>query len=143
MGIDIKNISTDGSTIKNYQKAWRGQIHTSLKSDAAKREIDVHSTVAAMLKKFIGERKQGLLFCSRKQLWQANIFQLRPHGLIVVAILYRETYATDRSHCASKSLEWGHTDGPARGGRPGPDVSMSFGSRPSADQKQTKGSQRG
>ena len=89
MGIDIKNISTDGSTIKNYQKAWRGQIHTSLKRDAAKREIDVHSTVAAMLKKFIGERKQGLLFCSRtgKQLWQTNIFQLRPHGLIVVAIL--------------------------------------------------------
>ncbi len=30
LGIDIKNISTDGSIIEIYQKAWRGQIHTSL-----------------------------------------------------------------------------------------------------------------
>ena len=62
LGIDIKNISPDCTTIKICQKAWRGQIHDYLKSDNGKREIDLHPTVAAMLKDFIGERKSGLLF---------------------------------------------------------------------------------
>jgi hypothetical protein len=44
------------------QKAWRGQIHDFLKSETGKREVDLHSTVAAMLKDFIGDRKSGLLF---------------------------------------------------------------------------------
>ena len=65
LGIDIKNISPDCTTIKICQKAWRGQIHDYLKTDNGKREIDLHPTVAAMLKDFIGERKSGLLFSTR------------------------------------------------------------------------------
>ena len=65
LGIDISNISPDCTTIKICQKAWRGQIHDYLKSESGKREIDLHPTVAAMLKDFIGERKSGLLFCTR------------------------------------------------------------------------------
>jgi len=84
LGIDLKNISPDCSTITICQKAWRGQIHTFLKSDAAKREVDLHSTVAVMLKEFIGERKSGLLFCSRtgKQLWQTNILKRSLHPIL-------------------------------------------------------------
>lgn len=37
-----------------------------MKTKNGKREIDLHSSVAAMLKDFIGERDQGLLFQSRK-----------------------------------------------------------------------------
>ena len=50
LGIDIKNISPDCTTIKICQKAWRGQIHDYLKSDSGKRDIDLHPMVAAMLK---------------------------------------------------------------------------------------------
>ena len=42
LGIDIKNISPDCTTIKICQKAWRGQIHDYLKSDNGMREIDLH-----------------------------------------------------------------------------------------------------
>src|SRR6202453_3833356 len=57
LGIDIRNISPESTTIKICQKAWRGQIHDYLKSESGKREIDLHGTVATMLKKFVGERK--------------------------------------------------------------------------------------
>ncbi len=84
LGIDLKNISPDCSTITICQKAWRGQIHDFLKSEAGKREIDLHSTVAATLKDFIGERTSGLLFCSRtgKPLSQSNILRRSLHPIL-------------------------------------------------------------
>jgi integrase len=61
--IDISNISPDCTTIKICQKAWRGQIHDYLKSESGKREVDLHPTVAEMLKDFIGVvEKVGLGF---------------------------------------------------------------------------------
>jgi integrase len=82
LGIDIKDVSPDCVTIKLQQKAWRGQIHKRLKTENGKREIDLHPTVAAMLKDYIGDRTSGLLFCSRtgKQPLQSNILRrgLRP-----------------------------------------------------------------
>jgi integrase len=52
LGIDIKDISPDCLTIKLQQKAWRGQIQKRLKTENGKREIDLHPTVAAMLKDY-------------------------------------------------------------------------------------------
>ena len=66
LGIDISNISPDCTTIQICQKAWKGQIHDYLKSENGKREIDLHSTVAAMLKDFVGDRKSGLLFSTNQ-----------------------------------------------------------------------------
>lgn len=63
--IDITSISPDCATIKICQKAWRGRIHNYLKSENGKREIDLHPTVAAMPKDFIGERDSGVLFSTR------------------------------------------------------------------------------
>jgi integrase len=85
LGIDIKNISPDCSTIKICQKAWRGQLHDFLKNrNKGGREIDLHPTVAAMLKDFIGKRESGLLFRSRtgKQLWQTNILRRSLHPIL-------------------------------------------------------------
>jgi integrase len=81
LGIDIKDISPDCLTIKLQQKAWRGQIHKRLKTKNGEREIDLHPTVADMLKDYIGDRASGLLFCSRtgKQLWQSNILRRGLH----------------------------------------------------------------
>jgi integrase len=84
LGIDLKYISSDCSTITICQKAWRGQIHSFLKSNAAKREVDLHSSIAAMLKEFIGGRAAGLLFASRtgKQLSQTNIRRRSLHPIL-------------------------------------------------------------
>jgi integrase len=84
LGIDIKDISPDCSTIKICQKAWRGQIHNYLKTDNGDREVDLHPAVAAMLKNFVNRRPSGLLFCSRtgKQLWQTNILRRSLHPIL-------------------------------------------------------------
>lgn len=84
LGIDIKSISPDCTTINICQKAWRGQIHNYLKSESGKHEIDIHPTVAAMLKDFLGERDAGLLFCTRtgRQLSQQNILKRSLHPIL-------------------------------------------------------------
>jgi integrase len=85
LGINIKNISPDCTTINICQKAWRGQIHDYLKSENGKREIDLHPTVAAMLKDFVGERNCGLLFSTRtgRQLSQQNILKRSLHPILI------------------------------------------------------------
>ena len=84
LGIDIKDVSPDCLTIKIRQKAWNGQIHDYLKTTNGKREIDLHSTVAALLKEYIGARKSGLLFRSRtgKQLRQSNVLRRGLHPIL-------------------------------------------------------------
>ena len=99
LGIDLKYISSDCSTITICQKAWRGQIHSFLKSNAAKREVDLHSSIAAMLKEFIGERAAGLLFASRtgKQLCTDE------HPASILA-------SHSRRFGLERSREWMHKD---------------------------------
>jgi integrase len=84
LGIDIKNVSPDGTTIKICQKAWKGQVHDYLKTSNGKREIDLHSSVGAILRKYIGERKSGLLFSSKtgKPLGQSNILRRTLHPIL-------------------------------------------------------------
>jgi integrase len=84
LGIDVKNVSPDGTTIKICQKAWKGQVHNFLKTANGKREIDLHSSVGAMLRKFIGERESGLLFGSKagRPLGQSNILRRTLHPIL-------------------------------------------------------------
>ena len=94
LGIDIKNISPDCTTINICQKAWRGQIHNYLKSENGKREIDLHPTVAAMLKDFVGERN-----C-----WSSVLHSNRPTAL---AAEHPEAFAAsdpNRSQAAEDGL---------------------------------------
>jgi integrase len=81
LGIDIKDVSPDGSVIKIRQKAWKGQIHDYLKTINGEREVDLHSSVAKLVKKYVGIRQSGLLFCTRtgKQLSQSNILRRGLH----------------------------------------------------------------
>src|SRR5260370_31373074 len=76
LGIDIKDVSPDCTTIKIHQKVRRGRLEPYLKNKKP-REVDLHPAVAAMLKEFIGERTHGLLFQSRtgKPLSQTNILK--------------------------------------------------------------------
>jgi integrase len=85
LGIDLKNISTDCVTIKIHQKAWGSQTHSFLKTENGKREIDLHSSVAELLKAYIGNRMSGLLFCTRtgKPLQQSNILRRVLHPILL------------------------------------------------------------
>jgi integrase len=66
LGLEIdKHISQDFLTISIEQKARHCKIEKRLKTASASRQVDLHPEIAAMLKKFAGERKAGFLFRTR------------------------------------------------------------------------------
>src|ERR1700682_1143229 len=61
-----KHISDDRSTLFiRQQRGKKGGVKTTLKSDAAFRDIDLHSALAKMLSDYIGDRKEGFLLQTR------------------------------------------------------------------------------
>ncbi len=85
LGIEIdKHISDDCSTLHVRQKAWNGRVQPFLKTENGNRDIDLHPDVAAMLKRFIGNRTSGYLFCSKNglPLLQSNVLRLSLHPLL-------------------------------------------------------------
>jgi integrase len=84
LGIEIdKHLSTDFLTLHIQQKARRGKIERRLKTANAYRQVDLHPVIAALLKPFVGNRKEqeGLLFCTRmgKPLSVTNIIRRQLH----------------------------------------------------------------
>ena len=59
-------------------------MHDFLKTKNGEREIDLHPSVAKMLREFTGERKSGLLFrsCSGRPLHQSNILRRVLHPIL-------------------------------------------------------------
>jgi hypothetical protein len=85
LGLEIdKHISDDFSTLYIRQKAWNGRVQPFLKTENGNRDIDLHSDVTAMLKRFIGNRTSGFLLCSKngRPLLQSNILRLSLHPLL-------------------------------------------------------------
>jgi len=66
LGLEIgTHISSDGSTITVGQSVWRhGEVQTP-KTENAYREIDLHPSLAGMLRAYIGKRQSGFLFATR------------------------------------------------------------------------------
>ena len=82
LGLEIdKHISEDSLTLFVRQKARGSKIEDRLKTDYSERAVDLHPSVAALLKEYIGDRKSGLLFCTRdgKPLPQSNIVRHHLH----------------------------------------------------------------
>lgn len=85
LGLEIdKHISPDFATLYVRQKVWNGRVQSFLKTHNGVRDIDLHSSVAAMLKTFVGNRSSGFLFCSKsgRPLLQSNILRLSLHPLL-------------------------------------------------------------
>jgi hypothetical protein len=75
LGLEInKHISPDFRTLYIEQKAKRGQIQPYLKTKSGERQVDLGRSLAKMLKDFVGDRTEGLLFRSSTgaQLLQSN-----------------------------------------------------------------------
>ena len=71
-----EHLSGDFSTIRVRQSVWRGSVQTP-KTDNAVREIDIPTSLAALLKASVGGRTSGFLFQaeSGRPLTQRNILR--------------------------------------------------------------------
>jgi site-specific recombinase XerD len=57
VGLEIdKHISDDFSTLHIRQKVWSGRVQPFLKSENGVRDIDLHPSIFAMLKKLVEAR---------------------------------------------------------------------------------------
>lgn len=82
LGLEIdKHFSDDFSTFCIEQKARKSQIEKRLKTQSSWRQVDLDPRVAAILKEFAGERKSGLLFCTRtgKPIGQPHVLKYHLH----------------------------------------------------------------
>jgi len=71
-----EHLSGDFSTIRVRQSVWRGSVQTP-KTDNAVREIDIPTSLAALLKASVGSRTSGFLFQSEsgRPLTQRNVLR--------------------------------------------------------------------
>jgi len=68
LGIEIdKHISPDFLTLYIKQKVRHGKVEQRLKTANGFRQVDLHPAIAGLLKQFVGDRKAGFLFCTRKE----------------------------------------------------------------------------
>jgi integrase len=82
LGIEIdKHISPDFLTIFIKQKVHQGRVEQRLKTTNGLRQVDLHPTIATLLKEFVGDRESGFLFCTRKgkPLSPSNIIRRHLH----------------------------------------------------------------
>jgi integrase len=61
-GLEVKHFNGNAITVE--QSVWEGRVQTP-KTKSAFRQVDLHPTVAAMLRDFIGDRKDGFIFRTR------------------------------------------------------------------------------
>jgi len=76
LGLRVEHITDDFSTIKISQSAWRGKTQAPKTANAI-REIDLHPSLAALVKTFVNGRAEGFLFpsASGKPLTQRNVLR--------------------------------------------------------------------
>jgi len=85
LGLEIdKHISRDFRTLLIVQKAKCGQLYPYLKTKNGERQVDLCSRLAEMLREFVGERREGLLFRSSTgaQLLQSNTLSDSLHPVL-------------------------------------------------------------
>jgi hypothetical protein len=85
LGLELdKHFSPDFRILYIQQKAKRGIIQPHLKTKAGEREVDLCSALAKMLRDFVGDRTEGLLFRTSTggQLLQANTLQDSLHPIL-------------------------------------------------------------
>jgi integrase len=82
LGLEIdKHISSDFMTISINQKVRHCKVEDRVKTASSVRKVDLHPTIAGMLKDFVEGRKVGFLFCSRngKPVASSNIARRHLH----------------------------------------------------------------
>lgn len=82
LGLEIdKHFSDDFRTLTVAQKVRHCVVENRLKNENAARQIDLHPSIADLLKQFVGDRKTGFLFQSRegKPISSSNVIRRHLH----------------------------------------------------------------
>jgi hypothetical protein len=85
LGLDVgKHLSADFRTLRIQQKAKRGETQPYLKTKAGERDVDLCTGLAALLRDFLGGRREGLLFrtATGRQLLQSNVLRRKLHPIL-------------------------------------------------------------
>jgi len=80
-GLEVKHFA--GNTLSIEQSVWEGRKQTP-KTKNARREVDLHPSVATLLQGFIGHRKDGFIFRSEEgtPIHQSNFLRRYLHPLL-------------------------------------------------------------
>jgi integrase len=80
-GLEIKHFS--GNAISIEQSVWEGRTQAP-KTRNSRRVVDLHSSVASLLRKFIGDRTEGFIFRSEEgtAIHQSNFLRRHLHPLL-------------------------------------------------------------
>jgi integrase len=85
LGLKIENVLDDCSRLYIIEKLWKNEQQGFLKTPNGKRYVELHSSIAALLRKHIGQRKSGYVFCTdtNEPLDQSNILQRVLHPILM------------------------------------------------------------
>jgi integrase len=83
LGLELKHLSAHWRTITVEQSSWQGIIQAP-KTENAYRRVDLCESLAAMLRDYIRERREGLLFPARggRPRSQSNILRRSLHPIL-------------------------------------------------------------
>lgn len=84
LGLKIENVVCDCTCLCITEKLWNGEQQDFLKTTNGKRFVELHSSIAALLREHIGERKSGYVFCTDtgEPLDQSNILSRVLHPIL-------------------------------------------------------------
>src|SRR6202035_2425881 len=84
LGLTCQHVSKDFRTLYVRQKAKRGHIQTHLKTDAGLRDVDLCTELSELLREFLGNRTEGLVFPNirGKQRLQTHILRDSLHPIL-------------------------------------------------------------
>jgi integrase len=113
LGLEVKHF--DGSSVKIQQAVWNCKVQTP-KTPNAYRTIDLHPSVASLLRSFVGERSAGFIFQTRtgspistrnfRRLLHATLDRLElPRRGFHAFRRFRNTFLR-QSHCADGLLKY-------------------------------------
>jgi integrase len=100
LGLEIgKHISPDFLTISIEQKVRHCKLEHRVKTVSAVRKVDLHPSVAALLREFVGDRRSGFLFQSRngKPLSSSNISKRHLHPALKELGYINEVTGADKA----------------------------------------------
>lgn len=84
LGLKIENVLDGCTRLCIIEKLWKSEQQDFLKSNNGKRFVEIHSSIAALLREHIGKRKSGYVFCTDtgEPLDQSNILSRVLHPIL-------------------------------------------------------------
>jgi len=84
LGLKIENVLDDCTCLCIIEKLWKNEQQDFLKTTNGKRFVEIHSSIAVLLRKHIGKRKSGYVFCTEdgEPLDQSNILSRVLHPIL-------------------------------------------------------------